>query len=127
MLDDHVKKHGPTTTVPCTSQDCSWNKGKKRKKEPKRISSVNYPNKKKKSRPNVIDFDPRPVEYREINENHINKFVKNLQSIGNTELSMWETQLKITYNDYQLDREREKQLKNEKMKSYIATLLLNVP
>ena len=83
--------------------------GKKRKKEPKRISSVNYPNKKKKSRPNVIDFDPRPVEYREINENHINKFVQNLQSIGNTELSMWETQLKITYNDYQLDREREKQ------------------
>ena len=26
---------------------------------------------------------------------------------------MWETQLKITYNDYQLDREREKQLKDE--------------
>ena len=32
FLVDYVKEHGNQTTTPCTSQDCTWNKGKKRKK-----------------------------------------------------------------------------------------------
>ena len=28
-LLDYIKENGPTVTVPCTSQPCSWNKGKK--------------------------------------------------------------------------------------------------
>ena len=30
-LVDHVQKHGTIKTTPCTSKECTWNKGKKRK------------------------------------------------------------------------------------------------
>ena len=32
LLVDHVKKYGSTVSTPCTSKECTWNKGKKRKK-----------------------------------------------------------------------------------------------
>ena len=113
FLVDHIKKHGSIASIPCTSKECTWDKGKKRKKDPKRLSSTDYPNKKKKAILKVIEFDPRPIDYRTITVNHMNNFVKNLQSIGNTELSMWETQLKITYKDYELRNETEEQLINQ--------------
>ena len=59
-LLDHVEEHGPALSTPYTSQECSWNKGKKKEKQPKRISDTNYPTKKKCSKIPVIDFDPRP-------------------------------------------------------------------
>ena len=31
-LLDHVNEQGPTISTPCTSKECSWNKGKKREK-----------------------------------------------------------------------------------------------
>ena len=49
-LLDHVEEHGPTLSTPCTSQECSWNKGKKKEKQPKRISDTNYPTKKNAAR-----------------------------------------------------------------------------
>ena len=107
LLVDHVQKHGSNVTTPCTSKECTWNKGKKRKKTPKRISQVDYPNKKKKAKLNVIDFDPRPLDCRAVSTYHINRFVVSLQSIQEPELSMWETQLKIVYQDYKLSSERE--------------------
>lgn len=102
---DHVNKHGPTLSTPCTSQECSWNKGKKREKNPQRLSDTNYLSKRKKGRIDVIDFDPRPIGNREIKPEHINKLVVNLQSLStNTNgMSMWEVQLKMTYDDYELD------------------------
>ena len=33
LLVDHVQKHGSNVTTPCTSKECFWNKGKKRKKK----------------------------------------------------------------------------------------------
>ena len=48
-LLDHVKEHGATLSKPCTSKECTWNKGKKREKDPKRLSSTDYPTKRKKS------------------------------------------------------------------------------
>ena len=107
LLVDHVQKHGSNVTTPCTSKECSWNKGRQRKKTPKRISQVDYPNKKKKAKLNVIDFDPRPLDCRAVSTYHINRFVVSLQSIQEPELSMWETQLKIVYQDYKLSSERE--------------------
>ena len=107
LLVDHVQKHGSNVTTPCTSKECTWNKGRKRKKTPKRISQVDYPNKKKKAKLNVIDFDPRPLDCRAVSTYHINRFVVSLQSIQELELSMWETQLKIVYQDYKLSSERE--------------------
>ena len=107
LLVDHVQKHGSNVSTPCTSKECTWNKGKKRKKIPKRISQVDYPNNKKKAKLNVIDFDPRPLDCRTVSKYHINRFVVSLQSIQDPELSMWETQLKIVYQDYKLSSERE--------------------
>ena len=33
-LLDHVQEHGAVLTKPCTSQECTWNIGKKRDKDP---------------------------------------------------------------------------------------------
>ena len=38
----HVHKHGTITTTPCTSQECTWNKGKKWKKTPQRLSTCRF-------------------------------------------------------------------------------------
>lgn len=38
---DYVQKHGPSLTQPCTSQECSWNKGKKRTKIPGGLAMQN--------------------------------------------------------------------------------------
>jgi hypothetical protein len=103
-LVDHVKQHGSITSTPCTSKECSWNKGQKRKKTPKRLSSAHYPSNRKKSKIPVIDFDPRLISCRTVTSDHINNFVHDLQRISeDQEISMWEVQLKISYNDYQLE------------------------
>ena len=104
-LVDHVKTHGSITSTPCTSKESSWNKGKKRKKKPQRLSSADYPSKNKKSKMPVIDFDPRPISCRRVTSENINNFVRDLQKISKDQeiSSMWEVQLKISYNDYQLE------------------------
>ena len=48
-LLDHVEKYGPAVSKPATSQECTWNKGKKRDKDPKRLSCTDYPSKKRKA------------------------------------------------------------------------------
>ena len=100
-LVDHVHKHGTITTTPCTTQECTWNKGKKRKKTPQRLSAAKYPSKVKKRTIKVIDFDPRPAKYRKVSSRHISNFVCNLQAISadQKKTAMWETQLTITYDD----------------------------
>lgn len=42
---------------------------------------------------------------REVKNEYINEFVRNLQSLSSNtkDMSMWEVQLKITYKDYELD------------------------
>ena len=104
-LLDHIKNHGATLSVPCTSKECTWNKGKKREKDPKRLSSADYPSKRKKSILPVIDFDPRPDKYRKVKPTHTNGLLKDLQSIstGSDDSSMWESQLQFCYEDYALD------------------------
>ena len=102
---DNVKIHGPKTATPCTSKECTWNKGRKRKKNPQRLSSADYPTKRKQSNIQVIDFDPRPEKYQRVTSHNINKFVLGSQSIAQDQetISMWETQLRISYKDYKLD------------------------
>ena len=48
VLLDHVKEHCPIVSTPCMGKDCSWNKGKKRQKNPQRLSSAQYPSKRRK-------------------------------------------------------------------------------
>ena len=104
-LLDHVNEQGPTISTPCTSKECSWNKGKKRDKNPERLSEVKYPSKRKLSSTHVIDFDPRPKSFRRVTSSHIDGLLRDLQSISQkcNEISMWETQLEIKYEDYQLE------------------------
>ena len=49
----------------------------------------------------MIDLDPRPAKYRKVSSSHIN----NLQAISadQKKTAMWETQLTITYDDYNLE------------------------
>ena len=53
----------------------------------------------------VADFDPRPAGYRQVNPEHINSRLRDLQGIStnNPQSSMWETQLQIAYQDYAYD------------------------
>ena len=105
---DYVEKHGPVLAKPCTSEECSWNKGKKKNKNPGRGSEAKYTSKKKLATLPVIDFDPRPVKYREVTAIHVNGFLSALQALSkeNEGISMWETQLQYNYKDYNLERER---------------------
>lgn len=50
----------------------------------------------------MIDFDPRPKEHQYVSKHNINKLVVRLQDVSNVKknVSMWETQLLISYDDY---------------------------
>ena len=89
-------------------------RAKKRNKNPTQISDAKYPGKREKqSTLSVIDFDPRPVKYREVKTHHINNFLSNIQLLSQAEggeMSMWGTQLNFTYNDYNLKCERRRVL-----------------
>ena len=52
----------------------------------------------------VADFDPRPAGYRQVNPEHIKGLLRDLQGIStnNPQSSMWETQLHIAYQDYDI-------------------------
>ena len=102
---DHVKIHGPKTTTPCAGKECTWIKGRKRKKNPQRLSSADYPTKRKQSNIQVIDFDTRPEKYQRVTSDNINKFVLGSLSIAQDQetISMRETQLRISYKDYKLE------------------------
>ena len=103
-LLDHVEKNGSTISTPVTSKECVWNKGKKRDKNPQRLSDVKYPSKRKLGTIDVIDFDPRPKSRRHVEARHINNLIKDLQVTSqNTKYpSVWETQLEIRYEDYEV-------------------------
>ena len=121
---DHVQKHGSVASRPCTSQECSWNKGKKRDKNPQRISDANFDSKLRKAATPVIDFNPRPAKCRLVTPDHISRFVVNLQCLsqnGNGNISMWETQLKITYHEYDLTRDQ-----SELLSEKVTVLLENI-
>ena len=53
----------------------------------------------------MIDFDPRPAKYRKVSSSHINNFVCNLHAISadQKQPAMWEPQLTVTYDDYNLE------------------------
>ena len=50
-----------------------------------------------------IDFDPRLESFRRVKPCHINGLVNNLQTVSqnSNEISMWETQLEMNYEDYE--------------------------
>ena len=66
-----------------------------------------YESSKRKHPRDLYHRDPRPSEYRrqfsENLEQHTSLFVRKLQTINKDKLSMWETLIKVTYEDFVLD------------------------
>ena len=80
-------------------------KDKSAKKNAPKLSDATYPLKKRKNNIQVIDFDPRPKEFRRAMSKNINKFVVDLQALSTDQkhVSMWETQFPITFEDYAIE------------------------
>lgn len=104
-LDDYIIEFG-YEPVAGTSKLCSWNRGRKTKKNPGIAHEKMYPKKKPKTTTGnlapVIAHDPRPVENQtsEHSRLFINNFTATLYSTQNT--SMWSTILQYQYDDYSL-------------------------
>ena len=99
------KKDGPMFFLkPCASREFSRNKGKKRNKNPRRVSITKYQNKRKQSAAPVIYLDPWPVEHQQVSPEQINRLVSSQgdMSRNSNGLSMWEIQFKSTHRNYDL-------------------------
>lgn len=51
----------------------------------------------------LYNWDPRPLQYRSVNKELTNNFVRKLQEINEGQPYMWETILRIQYDDFTLD------------------------
>ena len=101
MLSNYILENGHVEKT-STSLSCSWNKGKKPNKTPRKLHESMYESSKQKH-----PGDSRPSEYRrpfsENLEQHTFLFARKLQTINKNKLSMWETLIKVTYEDFVLD------------------------
>ena len=94
MLDDYVKTNGHIVNEPSTSQPCVWNKGKKRKKNPKALHEAAYNSLLSNKRKKLYHWDPRPLEYRKTCKSLISGLVTDLQvdtAKSGKDMLMWET------------------------------------
>ena len=106
MLSNYILENGHVVEKTSTSLPCSWNKGKKRNKTPRKLHESMYESSKRKHPGDLYHWDPRPSEYRrqfsENLEKHTPLFVRKLQAINKDKLSMWEKLMKVTYKDFVL-------------------------
>ena len=100
-LSNLVSASDTITIQPSTSQPCSWNKGKKREKKPKKLHNAEYAGSKRKPPSGLYTWDPRPEKLRSVSDEDVRKFVVNLQS--DSKKTMWESVLPITYENFQLE------------------------
>jgi hypothetical protein len=112
FLLDYIEKNGSTVKVPSTSLPCSWNKGKKREKNPQALHNAVYST-QKQDPSKVYKWDPRPLSYRGVDTNLMNEFITSIESPGPNPSSMWETLLKRQYDDFDLNEEEELILKKQ--------------
>ncbi|XP_053385028.1 uncharacterized protein LOC123537474 isoform X2 [Mercenaria mercenaria] len=110
-LNNYCKENGHDP-ISCTGKPCAWNKGKKREKNPQKISDASYPSYKQKAS-HVINFDPRPEIKRGTAHSGVNSFLTNLALNGNS--SMWSTLLSYSYSDYEVDNSRKGLLRDQVM------------
>ncbi|XP_001631319.2 uncharacterized protein LOC5510867 [Nematostella vectensis] len=106
FINDYSSEHGHMVQVPKTSEPCSWNRGKKRQKNPKPLHEAEYKPSEVPKKTKLYNWDPRPAKYHgKVDEVLQNTFVTNLQSYsaGVGEISMWETVLAIKYSDFDLE------------------------
>ena len=117
------------TNEPCTSKPCTWNMGRKQKKNPMCITETKYKSKRKPVS-SIIEFDPRPESLRktELTPEENDDFIKALQTFkpeGSQSVSMWETVLFIKYEDYNLSPDEISVLK-QKVDNLVQNLTPNI-
>ena len=64
MLSNYILENGHVVEKTSTSLPCSWNKGKKRNKTPRKLHESMYESSKQKHPGDLYHWDPRPSEYR---------------------------------------------------------------
>ena len=112
MLSKYILENDHVVEKASTSLPCSRNKRKKRNKTPRKLDESIYESSKRKHTDDLYHWDPRPSEYkRQFSENleqHTSLFVRKLQTINKDKLSMWETLMKVTYDNFVHDDDDEK-------------------
>lgn len=105
--------------ISCTDVKCTWNRGRKKEKNPKKLQDISYPSssKKKKSQAEsperIIDYDPRaPAEKEENPEVLSYNMLWSLGKFGQCN-SMWTTLLSHKYDDFILDCDEKDLLKKQ--------------
>ena len=107
-LSDYAVENGHKVQVPKTSQPCAWNKGSRRKKDPKALHKAAYKSQKRKNHDALYNFNPMPKKFQGlVDVEGKNKFIHYLQqhSAITGSISMWETVLRYTYEDSELEIE----------------------
>ncbi|XP_062614630.1 uncharacterized protein LOC134276383 [Saccostrea cucullata] len=110
-LLDYCQQYGHEPAA-CTSKKCEWNVGRKKRKNPQKITESKYSGIKQKKIDELISYDPRPPIYQTDDNPDIeeNTFWQELQ-FQNCSSSMWATLLKYNYADYDIDDLHAEELK----------------
>ena len=107
-LEDYLTKRN--SDVSCTSVPCTWNRGRQKRKTPKRVQELSYSNKKRKC-VEVINFDPRAPSTVQGESQLTESLLRNIESNELTDC-MWYSVLERQYSDYDLDPTRVQLLKD---------------
>ena len=114
---DYVKANGYMVNEPSTSLPCTWKLGKKRKKNPMPLHKASYSGSKndQSDSSRFYSWDPRPESDRKMDTERTNRFISTTMQLvsRDSEPSMWETLLKIEYDDFELDAIDEQILKTQ--------------
>ena len=100
-LSDFSTENSNIVIKPSTSEPCTWNKGKKRAKKPKKLHEAEYSSSKRKPYSQLYEWDPRPKDKRSVSNKLIQNLIISLQSI-NTKPSMRESLLPLQYENFNL-------------------------
>ena len=97
-----------------TSEFCQRNVGKRKDKNPGKVTDVSYCGaSSKRQTDGVILYDPRPSSMREARATAATDFVLDLQSVPLLGPSSWETLLPIIYEDFVLSETESSILKQQ--------------
>ena len=106
MLSDYVAENGYIVEAACTSKPCQWNKGRRRTKNPQKLHQTEYSSSSKRQRSDgLYKWDPRPEEFwGRVDVSAVSRFLVQLQAASSStdRLSLWETLLKVSYEDFEL-------------------------
>ena len=105
-LSDYAVENGHMVQVPKTSQPCTWNKGSSRKKDAKALHKAAYKSHKRENCDALYTFTQMPKKLL-VDVERKNKVIHDLQehSAMTGSISMWETVLRYTLKNFELDIE----------------------